>query len=166
MLNLNNREWKNFLIKDIFITERKGNNILQVPTGSNVKKSELKRGNIPRITVTSQNNGIYDFYQPNNVARLYENFISVSFLGTIFYHPYIASLDMKVHCLKLIDRNLNKYLAKFIISALNQNLLQYSYGNQLSSTDLPRKKYCCLLIFRVILIMILWNSTSKNTRNN
>ena len=54
MLNLNNREWKNFLIKDIFITERKGNNILQVPTGSNVKKSELKRGNIPRITVTSK----------------------------------------------------------------------------------------------------------------
>ena len=37
-------------------------------------------------------------------------FISVSFLGTVFYHPYKASLDMKVHSLKLKSKELNEYI--------------------------------------------------------
>ena len=62
MLSLNDRKWKEFFIKDIFITEINNRNKLQVPTGSLVDKKYLSIGNEPRITVTSQNNGIYDFY--------------------------------------------------------------------------------------------------------
>ena len=46
---------------------------------------------------------------------------------------------MKVHALKLIDRELNENLALFLITAINNNTRDSSYGNQLSSTDLPRK---------------------------
>lgn len=133
-------KWKDFFIKDIFVTEQRKNKILQVPTGSNIKKAKLKNGNIPRITVTSQNNGVSGYYNKNDEVRQFENFISVSFLGDAFYHPYTASLDMKVHCLKLINKELNIYIAEFLIVLLKQNISKYNYGDQLSSTDLPYKK--------------------------
>ena len=46
---------------------------------------------------------------------------------------------MKVHVLQLKDTKLNKYIANFLITAIKNNTKDSSYGNQLSSTDLPRK---------------------------
>lgn len=136
---LTDREWKEFYIKEIFITKSKKKP--QVPTGAYVHRNFLKKGNTPRITVTSQNNGIDGYWTSNDKNyRVFENFISVSFLGTIFYHPYAASLDMKVHCLKLIGKTLNTYTSKFLISEIKKSIENASYGNQLSSTDFPNKK--------------------------
>lgn len=138
MPNLNDRKWMAFAVKDIFITEQK--KAVQVPTGSYVPKTSLHIGKTPRITVTSLNNGIDGFYSSNDKNyRLFSNFISVSFLGTIFYHPYEASIDMKVHCLQLINGKLNKYISKFLITELKKSISNATYGDQLSSTDLPNK---------------------------
>ena len=138
-MKLTDREWKEFYIKDIFICENKKK--VQVPTGAYIHKENLIKGRTPRITVTSQNNGIDGYFNSNDGNyRIYNNFISVSFLGTIFYHPYSASIDMKVHCLQLIDYTLNIYISKFLISEIKKSIEMSSYGNQLSSTDLPNKK--------------------------
>ena len=138
MLNLNDREWKAFAIKDIFFTEQK--KTAQVPTGAYVHKSKLHKGTIPRITVTSFNNGVDGYYTSTDKNyRVFNNFISVSFLGTVFYHPYEASIDMKVHCLQLINKDLDTYISKFLITAIKQSISNASYGDQLSSTDLPNK---------------------------
>ena len=58
--------------------------------------------------------------------------------GGVFYHPYEASIDMKVHALIPIDVKLNKYNAQFLMNSIKNNIKYSSYGNQLSSTDLPR----------------------------
>lgn len=138
MLNLNDRGWKAFAIKDIFITEQK--KIIQVPTGAYVHKTKLQNGKTPRITVTSFNNGVDGYYTSTDKNyRVFNNFISVSFLGTVFYHPYEASIDMKVHCLQLIDKRLNRYISKFLVAEIKQSISNASYGDQLSSTDLPNK---------------------------
>lgn len=140
MNDLENKKWKEFKIKDLFITFN-GTNGLQVPTGSYINKKELYSSNTPRITVRDTNNGVDSFSSSDSKSlKVFENFISVSFLGSVFYHPYKASLDMKVHCLQLLDRELNKHLAKFLIIAIKNNIKNSSYGNQLSSTDLPQKK--------------------------
>ncbi len=140
MLRLNEKKWADFFIKDLFITEIY-NNKLQMPTGAYINKNDLSEGSIPRITVTSQNNGIDSFCSSSHKNfRKFTNFISVSFLGTVFYHPYTASLDMKVHCLQLKDRELNKYLSLFLITEIKKSIENASYGNQISSTDLPNKK--------------------------
>lgn len=140
MNDLEKNNWKEFQIKDLFITFN-GTNGLQVPTGAYINKKELYSSDMPRITVRDTNNGVDSFSSSESKNfKIYENFISVSFLGSVFYHPYKASLDMKVHCLQLIDRKLNKYLAKFLIIAIKNNIKNSSYGNQLSSTDLPQKK--------------------------
>lgn len=135
-----NKLWKEFEIQNVFITEAKSKKS-QVPTGAYIHKENLLNGTTPRITVTSQNNGIDGYYiSSDKNYRVFSNFISVSFLGTIFYHPYEASLDMKVHCLKLKDRELNFHISMFLISEIKKSIENASYGNQLSSTDLPHKK--------------------------
>lgn len=131
--------WGEFKISDVFITQKIGKT-LQVPTGANVSKKDLVEGEIPRITVTGANNGIYGFYKEdkgNLNYRIYENFISVSFLGTVFYHENKASLDMKVHCLKPQGVTLNKYTGKFLVTAILASLKNSTYSDQISSTVLP-----------------------------
>ncbi|WYD43372.1 restriction endonuclease subunit S [Fusobacterium nucleatum] len=85
-LTLDSVEWREFRIKDIFQTFI-GNNGLQVHTGGYIKKSKFIESNIPRITVKETNNGINDYvYSTDKNFRVFENFISVSFLGGVFYH--------------------------------------------------------------------------------
>lgn len=132
-LNIN---WKTFKISDIFETIDN-----QVPTGAYINKRELKPGLIPRVTVKDTNNGIDSYCESNNSNfRIYENFISVSFLGSVFYHPYKASIDMKVHALLLKERTLNRNLAEYFKVLIRENMYSFTYGNQLSSKDLARLK--------------------------
>lgn len=125
-------EWKEFKIGNIF----------DVFTGSLLPKKALKNGNIPRITATDNDNGVIGFYEKTNHKNYRElsNFISVSFLGSVFYHPYTASLDMKIHAIKIPNLELNKYIGEFLVLCFKRTASYSSYGNQLSSTDLPKKK--------------------------
>ena len=130
--------WKSFYISEIFYTEKNGKNI-QVPTGAMISKKLLKDGTTPRVTVSNFNNGITGYYSDlsDKNYRVYENFISVSFLGTVFYQPNKASLDMKVHCLKPIKHNLNLYTATFLVNIVRKAISNFAYQDQLSSTVLP-----------------------------
>lgn len=138
MQRIDSANWHLFQIRDIFITEKGGN---QVPTGACVSKLELKtKGSTPRISVTGINNGILGSFDyvgktPKNY-RVYNNFVSVSFLGTVFYQEGDASLDMKVHCLKPKDVELNKYTGAYLVAVIKTALKDYLYSDQLSSTKL------------------------------
>ncbi|WP_103602650.1 restriction endonuclease subunit S [Campylobacter concisus] len=142
MNKLDISSWKEFKIAELFITETsksKSKNKLQVPTGATIARKDLTDGDIPRITVTNLNNGIIGYYKniQSDNYRVHENFISVSFLGTIFYHPYRASLDMKVHCLKLKEKSLDHYIALFLIGIIKKQISYFAYNDQLSSSILP-----------------------------
>ena len=129
--------FREFKVGDLFETKsyRGGSQVL---TGGNVPAHLLQAGDTPRISVSSKNNGIIGYYQDVEMAsyRVFENAISVSFLGTVFYHPYRASYDMKVHCLRLQDHELRECEALYLISVLRKVVAFCSYGNQLSSTEL------------------------------
>ena len=132
-------EWKEFEIRELFLTENDSKKF-QVPTGASIPKRYLRDGQTPRISATNINNGILGYFEDvseNKNYRCFENFISVSFLGTIFYHDYKASLDMKIHCLKLKDKELNKYIAFYLISVIRKVIQETEYKDQLSSTVLP-----------------------------
>lgn len=132
-------KWRQFKIADIFETEMVGKK-LQVPTGSYIAKKDLGEGSIPRITVSGFDNGVSGYYAENiNVSdyRIFENFISVSFLGTVFYQKSKASLDMKVHCLSPKSIKLNQYIAWFLVSVIRKIITYSTYNDQLSSTVLP-----------------------------
>lgn len=131
-MSIENKKWKDFLIGDIF----------NIKTGALLPKKILKKGNVARITATDSNNGVYDYYSEvtHKNFRTVENFISVSFLGSVFYHPYLASLDMKIHSVQLKNIEFNRHIAHFMVIALKRTTAIFSYGDQLSSSDLPKKK--------------------------
>ncbi|HFN7475948.1 restriction endonuclease subunit S [Streptococcus pneumoniae] len=122
----------------MFITEKKRKSS-QVPTGSSIPKRYLLNGKTPRISATNIDNGILGYYEDidDKNYRVFENFISVSFLGAVFYHKYKASLDMKIHCLKLKNKELNKEVAFYLTSIIRQALKNTEYKDQISSTVLP-----------------------------
>lgn len=96
-------------------------------------------GSTPRITVSGVSNGITGYYKDVDDAnyRVYKNFISVSFLGTVFYQASRASLDMKVHCLKPLNIELNERIASFLVTMIKVALGSIEYSDQISSTVLP-----------------------------
>lgn len=134
--------WTKFKVSDIFVTEKHGSG-LQVPTGAMMSKKDLEDGDIPRVTVSNFNNGITGYYADSDDKnyRTYQNFISVSFLGTVFYQPDKVSLDMKVHCLKPLDYELNVYSAGYIVSIIRKAISNFAYSDQLSSTVLAELEF-------------------------
>lgn len=127
--------WCEFRVGDLFETIKDGK---QVPTGSMVSMHDLVKGDVDRITVTDKNNGVVGQYSvDSDVFNVYENFISISFLGSVFYHPGKASLDMKVHCLKPIGVVLNEFTGLFLVAVIRNILHGLDYTNQISSSMLP-----------------------------
>ena len=126
--------WKEFKIGDIF----------DIQTGSLLNSKELKNGDIKRISAKNENNGIIGSYDTLSIsqARHCENFISVNFFGDTFYHPYMASVEMKVHILKLKNANFTQESGIFIASILKRYFVdKFGYSNQLSSSKLKNENF-------------------------
>lgn len=128
--------WKAFKVGQLFETHMVGKKMC-VPTGGMITQQALNDGNTPRITVSGIDNGVIgefaDVNSPN--YRVYENFISVSFLGTVFYQEQRTSVDMKVHVLKCAE--LNRLRGLFLVSVIRASLMNCSYAQQISSSILP-----------------------------
>lgn len=132
-LKLTDREWRVFSISSLF----------DVFTGANIPQKKLSIGIVPRISATDNNNGIDSFYTPiqSNSYRTNNECISVSFLGSVFYQPYEASYDMKIHSLRLKgNKGISEHCGLFVATELRKQCSKFSYGNQVSSTDLPKQK--------------------------
>lgn len=50
------------------------------------------------------------------------------------------SIDMKIHYLSLKNYDLNQYIGLFLIRCLKKSIVDPSYGNQISISDLRKKK--------------------------
>lgn len=121
-------EWREYAIGDLF----------DVGTGSLVDIKSAHAGKTPRVSVQTTDNGIYGYFdEPIENARYFENFVTVNFFGISYYHPYRASVEMKVHTLKLKDRDFTQSVGVFFSTLLNKRFEGvFSYGNQLSSSKL------------------------------
>ncbi|EIM2919103.1 restriction endonuclease subunit S [Escherichia coli] len=129
-------EWGEFRIGDLF----------DVNTGSLIPSGRLKPGKIKRVSAKSDQNGIIGEFDTEFIddARHYENFISVNFFGDAFYHPYCASVEMKVHVLTLksSESGFNAKCGLYIASVINKSLKGiFNYGQQLSSSKLRDGEY-------------------------
>ena len=126
--------WKEYRIGDLF----------EIETGSLVNNAELFEGKVQRISAKSTDNGIIGRFDTDYLedARHYENFISVNFLGDVFYHPYKASVEMKVHALHLQNHSFTRGTGLYISAAIRQVVKnKFGYGNQLSSSKLKNEEF-------------------------
>ena len=129
VLDIGSILWKEFRIGELF----------KIGTGSLLSSEELKTGKIKRVSAKSFDNGIIGEYdtESNDRTRHFENFISVNFFGDVFYHPYCASVEMKIHTLKLKDMDFNNKTGVYFASVIKKSLAnKFGYGNQLSSSKL------------------------------
>ena len=128
-------EWQNFEIQSIFDVIR-GN-------AKDVTKREMT-GEVALVTATDKNNAFYDFVTPKSNETIYKNTITIhnngNGVGLAFYHEYkfIATSDVTI----LIDKTnrINKEMAEFIISMLQQQKEKYCYGYKLSNQRLKKQK--------------------------
>lgn len=121
MLNLNDREWKAFKVKNIFAIEKcKCSSV-----------STLKQGTFPYVGATNRNNGIMSFVEKKDKWVTKGN--CIVFIcdgqGSVGYSIYkkedfIGSTTLKVGR----SEHLNRYTAHFLVSALDKNRQMYSYG--------------------------------------
>ena len=95
--------------------------MFDIGTGSLVDIKSANFGKIPRVSVQTTDNGILGYYEePIENARYFEKFVSVNFFGVSYYHPYSASVEMKVHTLKLKNRDFTQSVGTSLSATLNR----------------------------------------------
>ena len=135
MIKIEDVKWKDFEIQEIFDVKR-GN-------AKDITKRKFE-GDIALISATDKNNAFYDFVIPKENEPIYKNTITIhnngNGVGLAFYHSYnfIATSDVTI----LIDKTkkINKDVADFIITILQQQKEKYCYGYKLSNERLKKQK--------------------------
>ncbi|GAA7924700.1 hypothetical protein JP0532_02000 [Helicobacter pylori] len=77
--------------------------MFEIYTGSLLSQEDLAKGDIVRISVKSDNNGVYGHFDTlkNKKARHFENFISVNFFWQLFLSPLFGKRRDESPCLKI-----------------------------------------------------------------
>ncbi len=126
-LNVNTWQWHSF------------DNIFEIKRGESEYIVNLKKGNIPYVSATSSNNGISYYVETANNTG---NKITLSYDGTIgeaFYQKGDFFASEKIAVLELKKRELNLYLAMFLITVIRRESSRYNYGYKWS-VDIRMKK--------------------------
>lgn len=131
MLKLENREWKEFKIGDIF----------EVSGTTTTKPTDLiKDGLIPRITCSSIDNGFDNTYQ--NIATENGGVLTVdsATIGSVLYQAADFIATDHVEKIYFKDKFINKYVGKFLISAITNSIgNKYNYGYKFSQFRIKRQ---------------------------
>lgn len=132
MFDLENREWKEFFLKDIF------NNIQR---GKRLKKADHKEGNQPYISSTGINNGLDGYVGNKEKVRVFENCITLANSGSVgstFYQPY--SFVASDHVTKLENKEFSKYINLFLSGIISRLGKKYSFNREINDTRIKREK--------------------------
>ena len=127
--NVNN--WKEFILQDLFI-------VTGTKTTSINELENFGVGKYPYVTTQAKNNGVaayYDYYtEEGNVLT-----IDSAVLGFCTYQS--EKFSASDHVEKLIPKfKMNKYIALFFVTLLNQENFRYSYGRKFNQTKIKECK--------------------------
>ena len=150
MMNLTDREWKEFNFVEIFI----------IRGGFYNKKPPVESyGNIPFLGAVDNNNGITEFYTLNNIAenskigygkneplsqKIYPgNCICVTNNGSVgyaYYQKHIFTCSHDINPLYLKNTELTENLAMFLISAIEQQKICFKYSRKWRPKRMKKSK--------------------------
>lgn len=132
MLNLNDRNWKEFYLRDIFS---------KIQRGKRLKTADHIPGNIPYVSSSSANNGVDGFIGNNDKVRKFKECLTVANSGSVgktFYHNYEFIASDHVTALK--SEKLNKYSYIFIASILQRLEEKYSFNREINDIRINKEK--------------------------
>jgi hypothetical protein len=114
--------WIDYKIEDLF----------NIKKGVRLNKVDRKKGYIPFLTATSENNGVSDYIDPQIIKmELCKNALTIDMFFNVFFHKYDFLCDDNVHVLTLKNRNLTQNIGIFLRTVLNSNKGDYNYSKQL-----------------------------------
>jgi hypothetical protein len=121
--DLDTASWKNFELKNLFlITGSKTTPISEL--------EEYGKGQYPYITTQASKNGmegLFNYYTENGNILTVDSAV----LGYCSYQPF--NFSASDHVEKLIPKfELNKYVALFIVTVMNQEQYRFNYGRKAS----------------------------------
>ena len=124
-------KWKDFFVEDIF----------DIISGKDAPLSE-NEGDIPYINSSGVNNGITCFVKDCSVKV--KNCITIARTGTVgstFYQQNEVGISGNIRALYLKDRELNKEIAQFLITALKNSIEgNFDYGKILGTERIKHLK--------------------------
>jgi hypothetical protein len=131
-MDLNNIQWAEFYLNDIFQS---------IQRGKRLKKDDHISGNIPYISSTGLNNGVDGFVGNVEGVRRFENCLTIANSGSVgatFYQPYpFVASD---HVTKLENSAFNKYVYLFISSISRRLSEKYSFNREINDKRIQREK--------------------------
>jgi len=132
MIGLEGREWKAFLLKDIF---------LWVQRGKRLKKENQKNGSTPYISSTSLNNGVDNFIGNQFGIRKFSDCLTIANSGSVgsaFFHSY--SFVASDHVTHLKGENFNKFSYLFVLSILRRLSEKYNFNREINDKRISRER--------------------------
>ncbi len=126
---LNFSSWKDFILSNLFT-------IGGSATTPEIDLEEYGRGNYPYVTTQATNNGVegfYNFYTEDGGVLTVDSAV----LGYCSYQPY--NFSASDHVEKLIPKfTMNKYVAMFLVTIINQEQYRYNYGRKCSQDRMEK----------------------------
>jgi len=132
-IELDFNKWSEFSLRDKKYFDIKGSKTTTV-----LELEEYGKGKYPYVTTQATNNGIEGFYDYYTEAGELITFDS-AVIGYCAYQPLPFSASDHVE--KLIPMfKINKYIALFLVTVLNQEQYRYNYGRKCCQTRMRKIK--------------------------
>ena len=135
MLNLKDREWRVFIIEDLF----------DIKTVKGLPIEKFQDGKLPYISTSAENNGLVSFVTATKNEISSKNAISINPInGKAFYHEYdFVGRGFSGASINLLYReNMNRHIALFLTQAIEHTAtLKASYANLFNSNRLRKGKF-------------------------
>lgn len=132
MLNLHDREWKEFYLRQIFP---------DIQRGKRLKTADHVKGNIPYVSSSAVNNGVDAFIGNSGKVRKFDECLTLANSGSVgktFYHSYEFIASDHVTALK--SSELNKYSYLFVATIVQRLEEKYSFNREINDARINKEK--------------------------
>ena len=132
MLDLNDREWEVFFIKEIFPV---------VQRGKRLTRENQTSGTFPYVSSSALNNGVDGFIGNKAGVRVFTECLSLANSGSVgscFYEPFeFVASDHVTH---LKNDKLSAYQYLFVAAMLNRLSEKYNFNREINDNRISREK--------------------------
>lgn len=132
MKAINEIEWGEFYIKDIFS---------RIQRGKRLKTEDHIKGCIPYVSSTAMCNGVDSFIGNEKGVRVFSDCLTLANSGSVgatFYHPY--SFVASDHVTELNKNGLTKYTYLFIATIVSRIASKYSFNREVNDKRIQKER--------------------------
>jgi restriction endonuclease S subunit len=117
-IELHTENWKWFRYDDIF----------EIRKGKRLTKAEQIDGDVPYISSSSVNNAVDNYINNGYTDENCISFACYGSIGEVFYQAGKVWISDNANSIYLKDKELNKYIAFFLLTLLYKEIYRFSYG--------------------------------------